>query len=151
VLAVACGNNFNPPAFRSRITLIHAKQVTGKNGRFIAARTRSHFQNDVTLVSGIPWQQQNADGMLKLLNLAIKADTLCLGHCCQFTTGFQHVFYVMPFPIGLLQVLRRLGRGLKLRIFLGQFYEHISGRARGKLMLDIGKPVDDPVKFLNLN
>ena len=65
--------------------------------------------------------------MFKLHDLGVEAFTFRFGHRGQLAAGLQHLVHVTPLRIGLLQVLRRLGRGLKLRIFLGQLDENVSG------------------------
>ena len=89
--------------------------------------------------------------MFQFHDLGVEGFTFRFGHGSQFAAGLQHFLNPLAFRIGLLQVLRGLGRGLKLRIFLRKLDEDVAGRARGKLVLDTGKPVDDPVKLFNLD
>jgi hypothetical protein len=53
--------NLHPPAAQGGIALIHAEQIGGEQGGFLAAGSGAHFQDGVASVVGVLGQQGEAD------------------------------------------------------------------------------------------
>ena len=66
------------------ITLIHAKQCTGKQGGLVTAGSGPDFQNHAALVGGVFGQQQHADRVFSGLAIEPRGGDFIFGHLVQF-------------------------------------------------------------------
>ena len=56
---VARRHQLDPPSLPLRVLAVHAEQLRGKDRRFVATGARANLQDDVPLVVGIFWDQQD--------------------------------------------------------------------------------------------
>ncbi len=64
MFTVALAEYFHLPAAVFRVAGVHAQQVAGKDGGFIAAGAGTHFKVDVALVTRVLRQQQQGEILL---------------------------------------------------------------------------------------
>ncbi len=148
--AVARRKHLDAPAFGGRITLVHAKEITGKERRFRSAGAGADFEDRTLLVGRILRQKQDLDFLLQRLDR-------------RFDLGLFHFGEITHLPVGRLvgehggdvgKLGRRLLIGADLRhdrlqlgILRGKLDINVRSRAGRHAGLDLTEP---PFQFAHL-
>ena len=101
--AVADRKDFQLPAVRFGVALIHSEKVASKERGFIAASAGAHFKNGSALVSGILGQQGDPYGLLKRCDAGARLAGLLLREAAHFCVGcgiFKHGFNARELIVG---------------------------------------------------
>src|SRR5699024_1494752 len=92
VLAVAGGNDFHAPAAIFAVLAIHAKQVAGKQCRFVAAGAGANFQKQIGVIVWVLGKQMFAQYSFEFFEPIVGAFQFGIGHVTQFRlVGRGHV------------------------------------------------------------
>ena len=84
VLARSFAQDLKLPPATFRITAVHAEQVAGENGGFIAAGAGANFEKNVRGVVRVARQQQREQALLGLRADHLQARGFVVGECAQF-------------------------------------------------------------------
>ena len=119
VLAFAGGNNLHGPALALGVAGVHAEQVAGEQGGFVATGAGPHFQEQVGFVARILGHQQQGQLLVEHRQALLGGGNFLLGQFAQLGVGAH--------GLGGLQVALGLGVGgqsgghrFELGVFLGQ-------------------------------
>lgn len=102
VLAFAGAHDFNAPAAGFGIAAVHTEQVASEQRGFVAAGARSHFDERITLVIRIFWQQQHLQLLFQLFAFVFRFAQFILRHFAHFRIvehhlrGFDVILNLLP-------------------------------------------------------
>ena len=74
------------------VALIHAEQIAGEQRRLVAAGAAADFEDDGLFVGLVLGQQQDADGLVELLDFLVELGDFGLGHVAHvLVAGLEQV------------------------------------------------------------
>ena len=80
--------DFQFPTFRFAVFTVHAKQVAGKDGCFIASRAATYFEDGITVVLRVGGNKQQFDFLFQFGNTHFAGISLFACHFFHFGVGF---------------------------------------------------------------
>ena len=120
-------HDFHLPTVALGKAAIHAQQITGKQGRFVAAGAGAHFDKDVFIVIGIFRQKQGLQFVAQRFDLRLRRFDFFSGKVFHFRVG-QHFLRLgqiaLRLPVALKSFhhrrdFRMLARELAIIIHIG--------------------------------
>ncbi len=146
----AFGNavDLDAPALRCGIAAIHAEQVAGEDGRFIATGAGAHFEDSRSVLVLVLRRQQQGDAVLQFRQLHLEICELFLGQRRQFRIAHRRHFLEFRHLLARLdQARNRVADRFDFGVFFRQTDDLGAVGCRLHPRLDHAKTVHDLVEL----